>query len=61
MRFTAEGIGDTEGVVRVALAAPPVAVLVDGKPATNATWDAASRTVLIRFSNSVDGVRIELR
>ena len=60
VRFTAEGIGATAGVVRVALPASPVEVLVDGKKA-DVVWDSGSRTVLVRFSNTVEGVRVEVR
>lgn len=56
-RFFAEGPQGTEAVVRVWLPKPPKRVWIDGQPIslTNTTWDASTRTLLLRFPNAAQG------
>jgi hypothetical protein len=56
--FVAEGIADTEAMVRIALRSRPVSVLADGKPIS---FQFEGGTVGFRFANSVDGVQIEVQ
>ena len=51
----------TVNVTRILLPAEPVSVLVDGSPATDSSWDPATRTLFLRFPNAPDGVRVEVR
>jgi hypothetical protein len=62
-RFYAEGPTTFEAVARVALADAPREVTVDDKPLPHEAqaWDAATRTLLLRFPNSADGHWIEIR
>jgi hypothetical protein len=61
LSFQAEGIGDTEGVVRCAAPSAPAEVLVGGEPINQTLYDSSSRTLLLRFPNSVSPVQIEVR
>jgi hypothetical protein len=56
-RFFAEGPDKIEAVIRVALPSAPAGVRVDDQPlAAGAwSWDAESRTVVLRFPNAADG------
>jgi hypothetical protein len=59
--FQAEGIGDTEAVVRCAAPSSPADVLVGGEPINQTLYDSSSRTLLLRFPNSVSPVQVEVR
>lgn len=59
--FEAEGIGDTQAVVECAMKSQPEQVLVDGKPAGQQTYDAASRTLQLRFPNSTSPIPVEIK
>ena len=56
-RFFAEGPDKIEAVIRVALPSAPAGVRVDDQPlAAGAwSWDAESRTVVLRFPNAAGG------
>ena len=58
--FLAEGPAKTGAVVRVALAEAPKSVMLDDRAASDDTWtwDAASRTLLLRFPNAAAGHRV---
>jgi hypothetical protein len=60
--FYAEGPDKTMASVRLRLDAAPRDVLLDDKPlpAEAQTWDAATRTLLLRFPNAAAGHRITL-
>jgi hypothetical protein len=62
-RFYAEGPEKTEAAVRLALPAAPATVTLDGEPLPGAaqTWDAPTRTLLLRFANAATGHWIECR
>ncbi|HVX66287.1 MAG TPA: hypothetical protein VHA11_06790 [Bryobacteraceae bacterium] len=61
LRFQAEGIADTQAVVRIAVPSAPSEVRIGGAVVTNAVYNAGSRTVLLTFSNSVSPLPVELR
>jgi hypothetical protein len=61
LRFRAEGIAETESVVRIAARNEPSEVLIGGKKADASQYDFSDRTVRLRFANSVDGVPVEVR
>ena len=50
----------TEGVSRIGLPARPRKVLVDGKNC-KPDWDPASGTLLLRFTNSPEGVKVNIK
>jgi hypothetical protein len=62
-RFFAEGPDKIEAVVRVALTEAPRDVSLDGQPlpADARTWDAASKTLLVRFPNAPGGRWVLIR
>lgn len=60
LHFLAEGIADTQAVVRIAAQTPPAQVLIDGKP-SQAQHVPSSRTFQLRFPNSVSPVSVEVR
>jgi hypothetical protein len=62
-RFYAEGPDRTEAAVRIALPVAPATVTLDGvslSPAAQ-TWDAPTRTLLLRFPNAATGHWIAVR
>jgi hypothetical protein len=59
LTFTVEGMADTKCVVRVRLPSAPTAVTVDALESAN-TWDAASRTLCLRFLNRPEGVSVNI-
>ncbi len=59
LAFTVEGMADTPCVVRARVPQCPASVVAAGK-AADMTWDAASRTALIRFSNDPAGVAVRV-
>jgi hypothetical protein len=59
--YTSKAPAETFNVTRILLPRKPGNVLVDGKPAADCSWDPASRTLFLRFPNSPDGVRVEIR
>jgi hypothetical protein len=60
-RFDADGIGDTNAVVRIATSAAPAEVRVGGQPLDPSKYDYAGGVLRIRFANVVDPVLVELR
>ena len=62
-RFYAEGPAGTEAVIRVALERRPEEVSLDHKPlrAEPASWDAPTKTLLLRFPNSPSGHGLRVR
>jgi hypothetical protein len=63
LRFYAEGPDKTEAAVRLLLTDAPKAVTVDGRPlpTDSISWDAGSRTALLRFPNSASGHWVSVR
>ena len=59
--YTCKSPIDTNNVTRIRLRRAPKTVLVGGAPATDWTWDSASRTLYLRFPNNPDGVRVDIR
>lgn len=57
LTFTVEGMADTPCVIRARVPQCPASVVAAGKDA-DMTWNAASRTVLIRFVNDPAGVAV---
>ena len=59
--YTCKAPAETDNVTRILLRRKPLSVLVDGEPASDFAWDPATRTLFLRFPNSPDGVRVEIR
>lgn len=59
--YTCKSPIDTDNVTRILLRRAPKTVLVDGAPAADCSWDPASRTLFLRFPNSPDGVKVDVR
>jgi hypothetical protein len=62
-RFHAEGPEKIEASVRVAFPSAPAEVRLDDQPLARDAWawDAASRTVWLRFPNAPAGHRVTIR
>ena len=58
--YIAKGPADTYNISRILLPSAPVQVLVGGADAPY-TWNEGSRTLLVRFPNSPDGVTVQIR
>jgi hypothetical protein len=61
LRFSAEGIGDTQAVLRMATREAPTQVLINGKPLDASEYDFGAGTVRLRFPNSASYVPVEIR
>lgn len=61
LAFRADGIAETNAVVRISSKRAPAAVLIDGKPAAPEQQQYADGSLLLRFPNSPDGVAVEVR
>ena len=61
LRFRAEGIGQTQSVIRIAAPNKPSEVLIGGEKANTTQYDFSDRSVRLRFPNSTDGVSVEVR
>jgi hypothetical protein len=59
--YVCKAPAETFNVTRILLCRKPVSILVDEEPAADFSWDSASRTLFLRFPNSPDGVRVEIR
>jgi hypothetical protein len=60
LRFRAEGIADTQSVVRIASRNEPTAVMIGGEKANAKQYEFSDGAIRLRFANSVDGVPIEI-
>jgi hypothetical protein len=62
-RFFAEGPDKIEAVARVVLPSAPAEVRVDDQPLapTAWSWDAATRTVLLRFPTAAGGRWVRIK
>ncbi|WP_031496223.1 hypothetical protein [Bryobacter aggregatus] len=58
LRFQADGIGDTQGILAISSAAPPTEVTIDGQPVRFDFQDGLTR---LRFANSPAGLPVVLR
>jgi len=61
LSFKADGIADTNAVVRIQSRRKPVSVSIGGKTLAPADYEVDGDTVLLRFANSVEPVPVELR
>ena len=61
LNFRADGIGSTNGIVRIAARGAPKEILIGGKAVEASAYDFSRGTVRLRFPNSVDPVSIEVR
>ena len=61
LTFQADGVAESQAVVRCAVKSAPVQVSIDGKPVGDTVYDAASRTLLLRFPNTVSPTLVEVR
>ncbi|MCU1259007.1 MAG: hypothetical protein JWO80_1892 [Bryobacterales bacterium] len=61
LTFRTDGIGSTNGVVRIAARGVPKEVLIGGKRLGSSGYDFSQDTVRLRFPNSVDPVSVEVR
>lgn len=59
--YTCKAPAETCNVTRILLRRKPLSVLVDGEPVDDCAWDPATRTLFLRFPNTPDGVRVEIR
>ena len=59
--YVCKAPAETDNVARILLRRKPLSVLVDGEPVSDFSWDPATRTLFLRFPNSPDGVRVEIR
>ena len=59
--YTCKSPIDTDNVTRILLRRSPNTVMIDGTPATDCSWDSATRTLYLRFPNNPDGVRVDIR
>lgn len=59
LSFWADGIDDTNAVVRIASRKKPARVAVGGKELESGAWEFDHGTVLVRFANSVEPVKVE--
>jgi hypothetical protein len=61
LTFRAEGIASTEAVVRIVLPKAPQVVRVKEQDLPPDAWAFEGGTLVLRFSNSPDGVSVEVR
>jgi hypothetical protein len=54
LRFSVDGVGDTNSVVAIAARTAPIKVLVGGKEMSASQYDFAEGVVRLRFANSVE-------
>ena len=59
--YVCKAPAETVNITRIRLRRKPLSVCVDGEPAADCSWDSTSRTLFLRFPNSPDGVRVEIR
>ena len=60
LTFQADGVAGSRAVVRCAMKSVPAGVSIDGQPAGDSLYDAKSGTLLLRFTNAVTPMRIEV-
>jgi hypothetical protein len=61
LSFTAEGIADTDAVIRVQSPRKPRRVTIGGKELAAGEFTSDGDTILLHFANSVDPVAIEIK
>ncbi len=61
LRFEADGIGETNAVVRIVVPAAPTEVKVGGQPLDQSQYDYSGGVLRIRFPNSTEPVPVEVR
>ena len=62
IRFHSEGPKDVMAATRIALPGPPKSVKIEGyaESEVRSTWDSGSKTLLLEYPNSPDGVWVEV-
>ena len=60
LTFQAEGIDQTNAVIRILATKPPREVTVDGKPLDNGQYRQSGRTLLLRFVNTAPPQQIQV-
>jgi hypothetical protein len=60
LTFQAEGIDQTNAVVRVLSTKPPREITVDGKPLDNNQYRQSGRTLLLHFVNTASPQQIQV-
>ena len=60
LQFQADGIGDTNAVVRIAAPVAPVEVQVGGKPLDASQYDYQAGLLRLRFPNAVEPVQVKV-
>jgi hypothetical protein len=61
LHFRADGIGDTNAIVRIAARTAPKEILVGGRPLEKVMYDFSQGVARVRFSNSVEPIAIEVQ
>jgi hypothetical protein len=61
LQFRADGIGDTNAVVQIAMPSAPAQVLVGGQPLDASKFDFSAGMLRVRFPNSAEPVAVEVR
>ncbi len=61
LQFRADGIGDTNAIVQIAMPAAPAQVLVGGQALDASKFDFSSGMLRVRFPNSAEPVTVEVR
>jgi hypothetical protein len=61
LRFRADGIGDTNGIVGIVSPSAPVAVTVGGQPLDSSKYDYSGGLLKVRFPNSSEPVAVEVQ
>ena len=61
LRFRADGIGETNAVVRIAAPTAPAEVLLGGRAADPSQYDYSAGILCLRFPNSTEPVPVEIR
>ena len=56
-----EGVTDTHGVLRIQAAAKPASIAFNGSPVPADQWNMKDGTLLLRFENSVNNLKIEIQ
>ena len=60
LSFRAEGVAETEGIVRIIAPHAPSSVRINGEPLQAGAWDFDGGALSVRFSNSPEGARVEI-
>jgi hypothetical protein len=56
-----EGVADTHGALRIQAAAKPTRITFNGSPVLTDQWSMQDSTLLLRFENSINELKIEIQ